>query len=259
MATAITHPATPPPDETSFRLESPRSLILPVPNKHIPFCPTGPSVADAAGPSTPPDTPPSKDSAISRTSVLQALSSSRRVVHDPPVYSIDGDGLEEAIEAIASEPVADTADVFPWLHGLHEENQMQIAFFAARRRSQREPPRCVRSLMIVKAGGDLSRRRLKGAVSPDEILSSTSQPDIQFLDADPREGFSVRNFQIQIAKAATVSDIIVYRDGSADLEDMFTLATKLAFAQRNWRVKCKVEDDVTMPAYNVFVLEGKLS
>lgn len=259
MATGISRPATPPPDEAPFRLESTRSQTVPIPNKHIPFCPPGPPVLDVATPSTPPDTPPSKDLAISGTSVLQSLHAFHRVVEDPPVYLIDGDVLEEAVEEVATRPVPDTSDVFPWLHGLHAENHMQLAFFAVRRANQREPPRCFRNLMIVKAGGDLSTARLKGAISPNEILSPAPRAESVFLDADPREGFSVRNFQIQIAKMATMSDIVIYRDNSVETAEAAALATRISSAQRNWKIKCGLEDGTTAPAYDTFILEGMWS
>jgi dual specificity MAP kinase phosphatase len=87
----------------------------------------------------------------------------------------------------------------------------------------------------VKAGGDLSRARLKGAVAPDEILSLCDNNDKGFLDCDPKEGFSVRNFAIQTAKMAQVSDIVIYGDDSTDQRIIKSVAERTASVQRKWR------------------------
>lgn len=138
---------------------------------------------------------------------------------------------------------------------------MQLAFFAARRKTQRSPPKCFRGITIVKAGSDLSRSRLRGAVGADEILdySWASQDATSFLEADPREGFSVRNFQIQVAKMATVSDIVVYGDDETRREKVHDLAKQLARAQANKRAELEKIVDGYVPAYNTFVLEGTIT
>ena len=133
---------------------------------------------------------------------------------------------------------------------------MQLAFFDARRNLLRDPPECLRGLTIVKAGGDISQCRLKGAVAPDEILSPGKAEDTVFLDVDPREGFSVRNFQIQVAKMAVVSDIVVYADRGTSTEDVQQLARRVAFAQKAWRSKASLGDEQDVPIYNTFVLSG---
>ena len=133
---------------------------------------------------------------------------------------------------------------------------MQLAFFTARRRTQRSPPKCFRGITIIKAGNDLSKSRLKGAVSPDEVLELKRGRDATFIDVDPREGFSVRNFQIQTAKMATVSDIVIYGDQSTKAEEIQELAKRSAIAQNNWRLRSGMIDDEDSPTYNTFVLSG---
>jgi len=145
------------------------------------------------------------------------------------------------------------------MHGLHPENNLQLAFFIARRRSLRKLPRCIRGITIVKARGDLSQSKLKGAVAPDELLYTgrSGQDSPRFLESDPKEGFSVRNFQIQAAKLATLSDVVVYGDDKTPKEEVRRLAESIHKAQRIWREKDR-EAGIEKPTFNTFVLSGKL-
>jgi dual specificity MAP kinase phosphatase len=106
----------------------------------------------------------------------------------------------------------------------------------------------------VKTGGNLSTSKLKGAVAPDELLESTSSNTPKFIECDPKDGFSVRNFQIQACKLATVSDIIVYGDHKTRPEETVALAQKISKAQRQH------EATSGLPRYlfNTFMLSGKL-
>ena len=105
----------------------------------------------------------------------------------------------------------------------------------------------------MKAGGDLSCARLKGAVAPEEILSLCDSNDKGFLDCDPKEGFSVRNFAIQTAKLAQVSDIVIYGDDSTDQRIIKSVAERTAAVQRRW--KKHLEACGQCPeAYHTFVL-----
>jgi dual specificity MAP kinase phosphatase len=143
--------------------------------------------------------------------------------------------------------------MFPWLHGLHPENHIQLAFFVARKRSLRRVPKNVRGLTIIKAGGDLSRARIKGAIAPDEVLSLCDDSNKGFLDCDPREGFSVRNFHIQAAKLAQISDIIVYGDEKTDHRIIKSVAERTALVQRRWRKDLECTGQLP-ENYNTFVL-----
>jgi dual specificity MAP kinase phosphatase len=93
----------------------------------------------------------------------------------------------------------------------------------------------------------LSYSRLKGAIAPGEFLQFGSITE--FKEIDPREGFSVRNFQIQAAKTAMVSDIIVYGE---DEDEVQKLAADIAMAQRAWRDSHKASGH-DIPLYNTFV------
>ncbi|KAF7560703.1 hypothetical protein G7046_g3432 [Stylonectria norvegica] len=218
---------------------------VPVPNKHIPICPTGPAPAEE--PNTPPPSPRNQDWA-QQTSALYPPDGFHRIDAFPlSIYELDAGQVAEALDFASRQPLPEPSLVFPWMHGLHPHNTIQQAFFAARRRTVRKPPTCLRALTVVKANGDLASARLKGAVAPEEFLEPGD--DLSFLDPDPREGFSVRNFQIQTAKVALTSDIIVYGD---NINQARKLAWAINTAQQRWRSKHWTSDPC-MPVFNTFL------
>jgi dual specificity MAP kinase phosphatase len=250
-----------PPPQLSINT-SQRGTPAPIPNKHIPFCSPGPRPATRQL-DTPPASPPSSTQIIETTSLTYPPNAADKVFNDPPVYCIRADDLSQALDHIATQPLPSTKQVFPWLHGLHAENQLQLAFFIARKRSLRRTPKCIRGLTIVKAGGDLSHSRLKGAIAPEELLrpaqhsrSKHAHAEPEFIDADPKEGFSVRNFQIQACKMATVSDIVVYGDGQTPREEVARLAKRIAKAQTAWQLKMEGPDGGAR-LFNTFILSGE--
>ena len=112
----------------------------------------------------------------------------------------------------------------------------------------------------MKAGGNLANSKLKGSISPEELLLATrieTESSLSFMETDPRDGFSVRNFQIQACKMATVSDIVVYGDDSTPREHVLNLAKKISQAQRNWREKQIAEGDEPLD-FHTFVLSGMI-
>jgi dual specificity MAP kinase phosphatase len=185
----------------------------------------------------------------------------KKLSKEPGLYKITGAALVQALDHIATQPLPSTKQVFPWLHGLHAENQLQLAFFIARKKSLRRTPKCIRGITVVKAGGDLSHSKLKGAVAPDEILSCQTgdreNDDGDFLEIDPREGFSVRNFQIQACKMATVSDIVVYGDNKTPRTEVEALAKRISRAQALWQRKTGGLYDQEERLFNTFVVSGK--
>ncbi|KAI7249263.1 hypothetical protein KC335_g17852, partial [Hortaea werneckii] len=140
-----------------------------VPHKHIPYCSPGPRPTSHQL-DTPPASPPESSQLVETTSLLYPPSGFDKITNEPPIYSISAEKLSQAIDHLATQPLPAAEQVFPWLHGLHPENQLQLAFFTARKKSLRRTPKCLRGLTIVKAGGDLSHSRLKGAIAADEIL-----------------------------------------------------------------------------------------
>lgn len=240
--------STPPPHLTLNT--SARGTPAPVPNKHIPVCSPGP--VPARGLVTPPASPPSKDSIIETSSITYPPTAyCSEYADDPPLFTINAQRLEQALEHMATQPLPSPEQVFPWLHGLHAENQIQLAFFTNRRKSVRRVPRCIRSITLVKTGGNLSSSKLKGAIAPDELLASSSD-DNGFLECDPKDGFSVRNFQIQACKLAMVSDIIVYGDEKTSPSDTIALAKRISHAQRQYEAR----QGFPRGLFNTFMLSG---
>jgi dual specificity MAP kinase phosphatase len=225
-----THRASSPlPLATSLSIDSISTSAIPIPNKHLPICPPGPAPAEK--PDTPPASPPSKHAEIQSNSLLHPPDKFRSIKSKGSIiYMIDAAGVAKALAHLAGQPLPSPSKVFPWLHGLHPHNHIQQAFFIARRRALRKTPKCLRGITLVKADGDLTCSRLKGAIAPEEFMSCGSTAE--FKEIDPREGFSVRNFQIQAAKYAMVSDIIVYGDNEAEVRK---LAWNIAAAQQAWR------------------------
>lgn len=219
--------------------------VVPIPNKHLPSCPTGP--APVQKPNTPPTSPDSEDECRLPSLLYPPNRYTRLELGPLTIFSIGARDVARALDYISQEPLPDPSQVFPWFHGLHPNNQIQQAFFIARRKALRKTPSCLRGITVVKADGNLAESRLKGAIAPDEFL----QPDAtdEFIDVDPKEGFSVRNFQIQAAKAAMLSDIIVYGD---DASQVRKLGWDIASAQAKWRQKHESHHH-QIPEYNTFI------
>lgn len=257
MAAAVARPpampsrsSTPPPHLTLNT--STRGTPSAVPNKHIPVCSPGP--VPARGLETPPSSPPSKDALIETSSITHPPHTHcHQFSEDPPLWTITADKLAEAMEHMSTQPLPYPEQVFPWLHGLHAENQIQLAFFVSRRKSVRRVPKCIRGITIVKTGGDLSMSKLKGAIAPEEILLSSSDESPTFIECDPKDGFSVRNFQIQACKLAMVSDIIVYGDDKTHPNETLALAKRISKAQRQYEAR----NGFPRCLFNTFMLSGR--
>ena len=248
--------ATPPPQLQINTTQ--RGTPAAIPNKHLPFCSPGPRPA-ARGLDTPPASPPSPSQLIETSSLTYPPNGFEKVSSDPPIYSISADKLSKSLDHLASQPLPSTQQVFPWLHGLHAENQLQLAFFIARKKSLRRTPKCIRGITVVKAGGDLTQSRIKGAIAPEELLKPLAvgrqKEEPEFQEADPKEGFNVRNFQIQACKMATVSDIVVYGDAKTSKEDVVKLAKRIARAQTAWQKKTEGSNSAGR-LFNTFILQG---
>ena len=246
-----------------------------VPNKHIPFCSPGPT---PYGLPSPPASPPSQQSSPTSSCLLYPPDPNTKLPSSsPPVYRINAPTVALALDQQSNRTLAKPHDLFPWLHGLHPQNSLQLAFFTSRsprnasRRDACRPPFGHRYVTLVKTGGDLSVSRLKGALAPDELLSPLgSGSDLApcFQDVDPRCGFSVRNFHIQVCKAAMMSDIIVYGDDSTPREDVEKLAGLFAQAQINLREEWLGDDiyasdgedgGTNIEDYNTFVVTDPFS
>ncbi|KAK3344756.1 hypothetical protein B0H65DRAFT_184549 [Neurospora tetraspora] len=230
---------------------APTTHPAPIPNKHIPVCPPGSVAVSQDDANTPPPSPwPVTNGADEDSSPHSLLYPPHRFHHvdsgDLSIYKIDAADVVAALDYLSRQPLPDPAHVFPWYHGLHPRNQVQQHFFIARKRALRKTPSCLRGITIVKADGDLNISRLKGAIAPHEFLHLGGA---EFIDVDPVEGFSVRNFQIQAAKAAMTSDIIVYGDDEVAVRK---LGWDIASAQHKWRYKHELQRH-WVPEYNTFI------
>ncbi|PFH55484.1 hypothetical protein XA68_18190 [Ophiocordyceps unilateralis] len=90
--------------------------------------------------------------------------------------------------------------------------------------------------------------RLKGAVAPDEFMRR-STGSAEFIEADPVDGFSVRNFHIQTAKVAFTSDLVVYGDDPVEAR---RVSMDIAAAQCQWREQHESQGYL-LPHYNTFL------
>lgn len=241
----ISNPITPP---HSLQSICPTSDTTPVPNKHIPVCPTGP--AKTGEPDTPPPSPKQTEEVTQRSILYPPSAFTRIDSGNASIYEIDAAQVAEALEFASRQSLPPPSMVFPWYHGLHPHNHMQQAFFNGRRRASRKSPSCLRAVTLVKADGDLNIARLKGAISPEEFMLPGPMP--VFAEADPLEGFSVRNFQIQPAKVALTSDIIVYGE---DSRLALKVACNIAAAQLRRREKQSTHADPVLE-YNTFLCKS---
>ncbi|RDA92749.1 hypothetical protein CP533_1377 [Ophiocordyceps camponoti-saundersi (nom. inval.)] len=164
------------------------------------------------------------------------------------IYEITADQIAQAVDFAARQPLPPVSLVFPWLHGLNPNNRTQQAFFTSRCRSLKKTPACLRGVTLVKANGDLSVERLKGAIAPDEFMRRSGGP-AAFIEADPVDGFSVRNFQIQTAKVAFTSDLVIYGDDPVEVRKV---SWDVAGAQSQWRQQ-HASQDHSLPHYNTFM------
>ncbi|KAF1817133.1 hypothetical protein P152DRAFT_463407 [Eremomyces bilateralis CBS 781.70] len=240
--------STPPPHLTLNT--SSRGTPAAIPNKHIPICSPGPQ--PAIGLETPPASPPSKETET-ETSLLYPPDHFAKLYDEGPIYGIDAATLARAVDHVSKQPLPDPTQTFPWLHGLHPENHIQLQFFVARRKSLLKSPTCYRGLTIVNASRAQKHSRLKGAVPPNELLALGDQ-DGRFMDIDPRDGFSVRNFQIQTCKMATISDIVVYGNDWTKVEEVLSVARKIRNAQLQMQEMLRANGQPEAPVFNTFVV-----
>jgi len=144
-----------------------------------------------------------------------------------PVYAITAEQYNRLQDTYLTSPLPNDI-LFPWLHGVNGSSYQQCLFFGIRQ--------CLvpihRGLTLVHADDALpNQNRLVGSVLPNEILTAGESPD--FLDTTESElGINLRNFRIQVARYATVSDIVVYGTGAIDVARKISAAQKKIKAQR---------------------------
>lgn len=223
-----------------------------IPNKHL-ESPLSPLPVGQTPPVTPPQSPPSEQVQCTMSSRLYPPDSYTLIQDSPPLRAIDAAGVAAAINHTATQPLPNPDDIFPWAHGAHPENHLQIEFFNARKKAVKKVPTGVRFLTVVKVGGDLNSCKLKGAVAPQDVIHPDGQS--RFVSLDPQTGFCVRNFHIQVGKFATLSDIIVYGGSEAGIKEVEEVAERISAAQINFRQNAEWE----LPVYNTFVVTDPFS
>ncbi|KAG9530180.1 tyrosine protein phosphatase 1, partial [Aureobasidium melanogenum] len=270
MATVCARPALVGPRASASQQNintSSRGKPTAIPNKHLPdTCSPGPTPTKLQKQQqlqTPPESPeaPGNNQVIDTPSLLVEADKYPKVSDNPPVYALTAKELREALEHTATRPLPDTKTVFPWLHGLHPDNNIQLTYFSARNKKHyRRAPRTLRGITVVKAGGDLSHSKLRGAIAPDELLLATKNGEqiSTFLDVDPRDGFSIRNFQIQAVKMATMSDIVIYADDKTSKTVLNKLASLISRAQKVWREKDR-DNDAEIPQFHTYVVNDSFA
>jgi hypothetical protein len=253
-ATPISTPALPIPGA-----DGERTTPIQIPNKHMPSPNPGGILftAPVTPPASPPEGLPITEVNKCMESLLHPPDEYVRLSVSPPVYAIDAPELAAAVNFTSRQPLPDIEQLFPWAHGLHPDNVLQLSFFCSRtsKKAARRTPTCYRGTCIVKVGRDINRSKLKGAIMPEEILPSNPQTP-GFLSVDPREGFNVRNFHIQVAKFAGLSDIVVYGDDSTDKNEVMRVAKRISAAQVYYRTQCQGMSGRDFPIYSTFVVQS---
>ncbi|KAH0605477.1 uncharacterized protein H6S33_004699 [Morchella sextelata] len=254
---------TPPPMPSTTTSAQPLSVPgvssttpISIPNKHMPA--VGPNYSN---PVTPPASPRSENSEEANgcmSSLLYPADDYPSVNSSPPVRAIDAAGVAASMNFTSRQPLPNINDIFPWAHGLHQDNSIQLAFFFARKRAMRRAPTCYRGVVVVKVG-DQTHSRLKGSIAPEEILHP-SLTENAFLNIDPKEGFSVRNFHIQVAKFACLSDIIVYgEEDEAGQAEVLKIAKRISAAQLYYRAQFQGSSNREFPIYSTFIIKSPFS
>ena len=237
------------------------STPIQIPNKHL-ASPNPGGIMKFTCPVTPPASPPDGALAAAATDAKKCMESLLHppdnypcLSNSPPIYSLDAPGLAAAVNYTARQPLPDIEQLFPWAHGLHPDNTLQLSFFYARKKAARKTPTCFRGTCIVKVGRDINRSRLKGAITPEEILPPNPHTP-GFLCVDPKDGFNVRNFHIQVGKFAGLSDIVVYGDDDTERAEVERIAKRISNAQLYHRSQSQQGGVARgFPVYNTFVVD----
>lgn len=122
--------------------------------------------------------------------------------------------------------------LFPWLHGVDGISNQQNLFFGVRRCMA---PR-YRGLLVVHCNPEESKSRLVESVLPSQVIN----PDGHFFPNN-ETSINLRNFQNQIARFATVCDVICYGQNAREIARTIASAQSRKYAERQIQidVTCK--------------------
>ncbi|KAI5301410.1 tyrosine/serine/threonine protein phosphatase pps1, partial [Ascosphaera atra] len=157
-----------------------------------------------------------------------------QMIRGPIVYRIDADQLAAALRTLAKTPLKPTNEMFPWLHAAcpvysrHVRKEVDLENY-------HPVPQGLRSILLVKAGKDYNRSKLKGSVAPEEIVEE-DQNGCKFRSIGETNEGRQRRFKAQLQKFARVSDIVVYADDDLRKIMKEIVALKINECQRIYRL-----------------------
>ncbi|KAF0530561.1 Dual specificity protein phosphatase PPS1 [Gigaspora margarita] len=198
-----------------------------------------------------PLSPPSSSPATIRSPSPIEFDAFPQVNEEPPIRALTASQYYLIHETYYSTPLPN--DLFPWLHGIDGTNPIQNSFFGLK--LQEECPVPIHRGVIVVQAEEMARSQLVGSVLPTDILDYGNPDDPEddcsargFLKIMDSEGINLRNFKIQVAKYATISDIIVYGENGLN-ENVLNIAKQMAWAQKKFK-----EENSNILEYEVFVI-----
>ncbi|RIA98714.1 hypothetical protein C1645_749074 [Glomus cerebriforme] len=212
-----------------------------------------------ASPFTPPSSPlspPPSSPATVRSPSPSVFDVFPFVCEDPPIRALSGSQYYLIHEAYHSSPLPNDI-LFPWLHGVDGTSPAQNSFFGI----QESPVPLHRGVTVVQAEEQTSKCLLVGSVYPSDIFNPPILNDGDhschelrtFLKMNDSEGINLRNFKIQVAKYATLSDIVVYGENGLN-DSVLEIAKQAAWAQQALR-----EENPNGIDYEVFVILDSFS
>ncbi|CAG8591254.1 1243_t:CDS:2 [Ambispora gerdemannii] len=189
-----------------------------------------------ASPFTPPLSPPThlpSSPLAARSPSPSVYDAFPLVCEDPPIRALTSSQYYLINEAYYTNPLPNDI-LFPWLHGVDGTNHQQNMFFNVKNCKVPEH----RGLTIVQAEENSLKSQLVGSVYPSDILNHPPNEDENafrgFLNIQEEDAINLRNFKIQVAKYATLSDVVVY--GEHGLNDqVLQIAKQVAWAQQVMR------------------------
>ncbi|KAI5294915.1 tyrosine/serine/threonine protein phosphatase pps1 [Ascosphaera acerosa] len=174
----------------------------------------------------------------------------------PRAFCLRLDQLVKALEDLAQAPLLDKSKLFPWMNAPAPFYADCPGFNLLEHTSDwtRHPTK-LRTIMLLKAGNDLSRCRLRGTVDSTEVLDDSL--DRFRSDAELSEG-KVRRYKLQTQKWANVADVVIYGDDTTTPYQLRSLANRVVNCQRlaHLRHDTEGQNPDAMPClkYNTFIL-----
>ncbi|ORY05000.1 DSPc-domain-containing protein [Basidiobolus meristosporus CBS 931.73] len=177
---------------------------------------------------------------------------------EPPVRKISAAEFVTFHKAYNAQPLP-VHTLFPWLHAIDLTDYEKGKLFKL---SQPDLP-YYKGLVLLHSSKEATKCRLSGSVFFEEIITSTptttGQPPVwSFLPPQSlvtNDGaLNLRNFASQIARYASISDIVVYSTEGDDAA--LEMAQKVSLAQMNIAQARKASQGYNGITYNTYVVVG---